>query len=396
MNKKITIFELVICCVIVAILAFSASCFILRGAFFGASGAGMSGIYDKLTMIDDYVRSNYVGTIDEQELETDTVCGYMMGLNDPYAAYYSTDEWKQQQQRLNGELVGIGITVQQHPSGYPSVVSIEERSPASQAGMQVGDLVVAVDGTDLGGKSLDDAVNLIQGEEHTELQLVYRRGGADHQVSLTRELFEMTEISYQLDGEIGYIKIHSFAASTVGQFEHALNDLQSQGAKGFVLDLRDNGGGTLDSTCQMLDPLVPQGPLAMQITADGNTSVLGWSDEEQLDVPMAAITNEYTASAAELFVCDLKDYGKAKQVGTKTYGKGVLQTTRQLPDQSAVKITTAYYNAAKSPNFDGVGLTPDEQVELTDQQSDLRKAGKLSLADDPQYQKAAEVVRAGL
>ncbi len=352
-------------------------------------------LYAKIAEIDGIVRANYVdeAEIDKEALFDAMSRGYIAGLNDKYAAYFTPEELKKEQQDDEGILVGIGIAAKQDESGYIQVSDVYDGSPAKEAGLQKGDLIVKVDDQDVAVVGYSAAVDMVSGEAGTKVKITYRRDGADKDLELTRKQVEIPSVSYRMIENNGYIKITTFNAATVKQFETAVDSCIEQGAKGLIFDLRNNGGGTLDSVKQMLDKLISTGVTAYQRGQDGEKKVLcEATDAGEVDLPMVTLTNGNTASAAELFVSALKDYDKAKSVGTTTFGKGIMQDMYTLSDGSAVKITTAYFDPPKSENFHGVGIKPDYPVSLTAEQE--QSFDLLDETTDPQLKKAIEVVSA--
>lgn len=350
-------------------------------------------MYTKFAEIDRTVTQNFVGEIDEDQLLDAISAGYISGLGDRYAQYFSPEELKKEKLNNEGVLVGIGIAATIDDSkSYIQISEVYENSPASEAGLQTGDLIVKVDDQDVAEVGYTEAIGMVTGEAGTKVKITYRREGEDKSLELTRKRVEIPSVSYRMIGENGYIQIEDFNAATVSQFDTAVNACIEQGAKGLVFDLRNNGGGTLDSVGQMLDKLLPKGVIAYQRTKDGEKTEIYTSDAKQVDLPMVTLTNGNTASAAELFVAALKDYDKAKSVGTTTYGKGVMQTRFDLSDGSAIRITTAYFDPPKSENFDGVGIKPDFVVTLTAEQE--KSFASLDETSDPQLKKALEVVSA--
>ncbi len=352
-------------------------------------------MYTKFAEIDRTVTQNYVGEIDEDQLMDAISAGYISGLGDRYASYISPEDLKKEKLDLQGVLVGIGISATLDDSKkYIQIAQVYASSPASEAGLLEGDLIVKVDGKDVAEIGYTVATEMVTGEAGTKVKITYRRDGEDKELELTRKQVEIPSISYRMIGTNGYIKIEDFNAATVSQFDAAVNSCMEQGAKGLIFDLRNNTGGTLDSVGQMLDKLLPKGVIAYQRTKDGEKTEIYSSDAKQVDLPMVTLTNGNTASASELFVAALKDYNKAKSVGTTTYGKGVLQTRFDLSDGSAIRITTAYFDPPKSENFDGVGIKPDFAVTLTADQE--KYFDELDETTDPQLQKAIEVLTAAV
>lgn len=392
MKHKISILKAGIFCLLVAILTFFVTCGITTGSWNLSELPEKYNTFQKIQEIDHYVQQNYLLPIDEEAVKDGMATGYLLGLDDPYAAYYTGDEFQKMLESNEGSMVGIGVSIRAASDDTVEVLRVYPNSPAEGAGLQPGDHIIAVDGQDVTLIGYNQATRLLQGELGSTVTLTISRDSTIMDLSLTRQEFEIPSVFYQMDGDNGYIRIISFAQTTVAQFEEAVNTLISNGAKGFIFDLRDNSGGTLDSVCAMLDFLLPEGILATQTLSDGTVEVLATSQADEISLPMVVLTNEGTASAAELFTCDLKDYQKAVQVGETTYGKGVMQTTHLLQDGSAIKLTTAYYNPAKSDNYDGVGLVPDYEVVMDSSQETAYLNGTLSLADDPQYQQAVSVL----
>ena len=230
------------------------------------------------------------------------------------------------------------------------------------------------------------------GEEGSTLDLVVRRDSQDDEVEIVRRNVEVPMVTWKQYGDVGYVKIKEFHNNTPAQFNAAIKQLTSGGIKALIFDVRGNPGGTIDSVVDMLDTLLPEGNLVSATYHDGHTEVLGTSDAEEVNLPMVVLTNESTASAAELFAQAIKDYNKGRTVGTQTYGKGVMQTIYPLSDGGALSITVAKYNPPKSENFDGVGVKPDYAVQLTAEQQ--RNLYELDEQTDPQLRKALELAEA--
>lgn len=355
------------------------------------------GGFDRLTLqfneVNEFVKNNYLNELDEKLLIDYALKGYVGGLNDKYAKYYTAQEWEKFENGNKGVLNGIGVKIESNSSGYIKIISVFANSPAEYSGIQVGDIIVKINDVEIVGYSVGDVANILQEENSNTFDIVFKRDGKTFSKTVTRDLVELPSVEYCMDENIGYVKIIGFNNSAVKQFENALKNLQSEGARALIFDLRNNSGGTVDSVCKILNMLLPSGVIATQRTLNGHESVLGMSDENELNIPMVTITNKNTASAAELFVCDLKDYDKAKQVGQTTYGKGVLQTTKRFSSGNAVKITTAYFNPAESENFDKVGVKPDLEIDLDQNKEELYLKGQLELRDDDQYQAALSILR---
>ncbi len=349
-------------------------------------------MYSKLNEIDGYVRQSFYGDIDEEELMNAVARGYVSGLNDKYARYMTPEEYKAQMDAYESQKASIGISVVMDPSGYMKVIEVFADSPAEEAGIEVGDLIVEVNGTVVNAESYPKLSTSMGGEEGSTLDLVVRRDSQDDEVEIVRRNVEVPMVTWKQYGDVGYVKIKEFHNNTPAQFNAAIKQLTSGGIKALIFDVRGNPGGTIDSVVDMLDTLLPEGNLVSATYHDGHTEVLGTSDAEEVNLPMVVLTNESTASAAELFAQAIKDYNKGRTVGTQTYGKGVMQTIYPLSDGGALSITVAKYNPPKSENFDGVGVKPDYAVQLTAEQQ--RNLYELDEQTDPQLRKALELAEA--
>jgi len=376
MNRKISLgLALSITAIACAITFIITSFFSLQN--FNEKVAGVkekSEKYRKLEEVDTYVRESYLNDIDEEALNYGILKGYINGLGDKYSEYLSPEEYKEMLAEDSGKIVGLGITVSKDSSGYITVTSIMTDSPVSQSVLKVGDMIVAVDGKDVLEIGAEDAINSINGTEGTDIEITVRRDGKDMPLKFTRETIEITSVTSRMtDNYIGYVKISSFLENTPDQFHTELEKLTANGAKAIIFDLRDNGGGLAESLEKCLDPLLPEGVIAVEKYKDKHTETLIYSDESELDIPMTVIVNGNTASAAELFAAALRDFKKSPLIGEQTYGKGVIQSYKPFDDGSAVYLTIAEYQTTLSECFDGVGLTPDYiTVQSDDELSDIQ------------------------
>lgn len=392
MNKKISLGAAISFMAIIAAITFTLTMIFSLNIFNSKiyNVSDRENMYTKLAEIDKLVRQNYQGTIDEDLLLDAISKGYAQGLGDKYAQYYTAEQLSKETDSNNGQLSGVGVTATVDESGYIRIVGVYDDSPASVAGFKENDLIIKVNGEDVKAIGYQAAMEKIQGEAGTKVKLVIRRDGVDQQeTELVRKKIELPSVYSRMIGENGYIQITSFSNNTVNQFSDAVDSLMSKGAKALIFDLRNNGGGTLDSVTKMLDKLLPKGVIATYTGADGETKPLANSDANEVKLPMVTLTNASTASASELFVAALRDYEKTQVVGTTTYGKGVMQTTYSLKDGSGIKFTTAKFNPPKSENFNGVGIKPDYEVTLTVEQE--KNLDNLDENTDPQLKKAVEV-----
>lgn len=348
--------------------------------------------FDKIDEINKIIRKNYNGEIDETVLLDSISKGFAIGIGDAYAEYYTAAEYSELKDDLNGKAVGIGVSSVKDTEGYARITSVFPDSPAEISGIQKGDQIVKVAEIDV-LTNYAEAINALKGDAGQVVSVTYRREGEEFTVEVTRRKVTVPSVeSEMLEGDIAYIKITEFSSATVNQFESAVGSALDRKAKGIIFDIRNNGGGTVKSAAQMIDIVVPEGPVVHSVDKNGKSKVMYTSDSAELNLPIVVLTNRGTASAAELFAAAIKDYGKAKIVGSNTYGKGVMQDIYPLDDGSAIKITTAQFNPPTSENFDGVGVKPDFVVDLSAEQEKIWY--ELDSTTDPQLIKALSVVKA--
>ena len=340
--------------------------------------------YSSLQLLDTYVRDNYYGKIDEKTLNDNILKGYTEGL-DRYSRYLTEEEYQNELDENSGELVGLGLTLAKDESGYIRITEIMEGSPAVEAGLKENDLIIFVGDTDVLEAGFDTSIEAMRGTEGSEITLTVRRDGKDKEYSFTRRSIEVTTVKGEmLANYIGYIKISGFKKNTPQQFVDTLERLTSNGAKALLFDVRDNGGGLVEPLEDCLDPLLPEGIIAAAEYKDGHTETVVYSDESELDLPMAVLVNENTASSAELFASALRDFGKAQIIGMKTFGKGVIQRVVELPLNCGINVTIAKYLTPNGNDINKKGIEPNLEVKNP-------KTVK-SEKEDLQLQKAIEVV----
>lgn len=344
--------------------------------------------YGELAQLKATVEANYYTEVDEASAMQGAMKGYVAGLNDPYSQYLTDEEYGDFQTNEAGQTVGIGVTVTPTDEGYLLINSVTENSPAEEAGLQPDDEIVAVNGDDVAELGYSAAVDAVRGKENTSVTLTIRRDDTTLDCEVTRKSMDVTTAQGQmLERNIGYIRISAFRENTPEQFLVVYDQLLSEGAEGLIFDLRDNGGGLVDSLERILDPLLPEGEIAIATYRDGHTQTLVQSDAEACDLPMVVLVNENTASAAELFTASLRDFGKGEAVGTTTFGKGIMQVTQPMSSGGALTLTVATYQTTKGECYHGVGITPDVIVEAGDAPVDYDAP---NAASDPQLAKALE------
>ena len=317
----------------------------------------------KITEIDKVVRDNYVGQIDEDKLTIGIADGYFKGLDDPHSYYLSADEYTDILNYRTGKSNEIGAYVTDNGDSGLYVYFVMSNSPASKAGMQDGDTITAISGRAIAEIGVEQATEELKSITQP-VDITVMREGVELTLQINPEQFAYTTIEAIVMEDIGYIRIYDFIDSTSDQFIDAVETMLKQNVRGFIFDVRHNSGGTLSSVVDMIDRLCPAGDIVSKTDKNGVTTVMHKSDAKEVNLPMIVLVDEETASAAELFACALRDYDKAELVGVQTYGKGSMQELFAFKDGSAINLTTALYNPPKSPNYDGVGITPDHEVEL--------------------------------
>lgn len=346
--------------------------------------------YGSLAQLEHAVDQTYYKDVDENAVMESAMKGYVAGLDDPYSQYMTSDEYAAYQTSEAGQTIGIGVTVSQTEEGYLEIQDVNTDSPAKEAGLQKDDLIIKVDGDDVAEMGYEGAVNAVRGDPDTKVTLTIKRGDETFDQDVTRKSMEVTSAEGKmLDGKIGYITIRSFKENTPDQFQAIYDQLIADGAEALVFDLRDDGGGLVSALEKILDPLLPEGKIAIATYRDGTTETLVESDATECNLPMAVVVNENTASAAELFTASLQDFGKGTVVGTTTFGKGIMQVTRQMPSGGALTLTTATYQTTKGECYHGIGVKPDVEVEAGDTAIDYENPNPDT---DPQLKKAIEIV----
>lgn len=351
-------------------------------------------VQEKLVEIETLMNNYYLDEIDNSEIETWLYKGAVAGLGDPYAAYYTEEEYRSMLDSTNGSYCGIGVEISQNiNSGIVTITRVFEDSPAMEAGILPGDIIYKAGDLEATGNDLNMIVSKIKGEEGTKAALsVVREGEEDYlEFQVERRTIEIQTVSSAvLENHIGYISISSFDDVTSEQFISALDELEAQGIQGLIVDLRNNGGGLVSSVCAILDRLLPEGLIVYTEDKYGNREEERSDKEHYFDKPMAVLINGNSASASEIFAGAIKDYEMGTLVGTTTYGKGIVQKIYPLSDGTAVKLTVSKYYTPKGNNIHGIGIEPDVEVELDES---LKKETVIPRDKDNQLQKALEVLQ---
>lgn len=368
MNRKISIGTTV--CLMVISMCAAVLITMLILVFSGLLVTGnATGWYDKISEIDRITTDNYYGEIDMEMLTDSIADGYMYGLGDPYADYYNGEITEETQLSNRGSMQGIGITVIYNETADAMYVyRVDPRGPSAAAGVQVGDLITGVDGLTVAEDGYEAVTEGIGGEVGTFCYLQIRRGNETLELPVERLQHEITTVYSRMVADVGYISIERFNDLTDDQIIAAIEELLASGATSLVFDVRGCSGGLVDPTADILDYLLPEGKIISATYVSGDTKVLHSSDAKELDMPMAVLTNGSTASAAELFAAAIRDYEKGITVGETTFGKGIMQHTYNLSDGSSVKMTVAEFLPPSGECFHGIGVQPDIEVTLTEEE----------------------------
>lgn len=337
--------------------------YIQSDAVTDSDGIG-SEVEGKLNAIDSVLESFYFGDVDDETAKDNIYKAYLSSYGDKYTMYYTADEYKALKESTNGKFYGIGAVCQLSGEGGVLLVDVYDNGAGYQAGLRSGDRVVNVDGRDITDMELSSAVALIKGDKGTSVTLEVIRGTERLTFSVVRDAVEAKTVSYTLlDNNIGYLSISQFEEVTTKQFKAAVEDLQSQGMKGLVIDIRNNPGGLLDTVVGMLKYMLPDGLIVYTEDKQGNRKEYKGQDNDEFNLPLTVLVNGNSASASEIFAGAIQDYGKGTIIGTQTYGKGIVQTVKPLTDGSAIKFTIAKYFTPKGQDIHGKGVTPDMVVE---------------------------------
>lgn len=348
---------------------------------------------DKVDELTNYMDLYYYEDYDVQDVQDGLLKGVVSGLGDKYSAYYTAEEYKEQQLSTSGTYYGIGAALAQDKDTMQvTITKIYEGTPSEEAGLKKDDVIVSADGTDATSMELTDFVKLIRGEEGTTVHLEIYRPSTEEtlEFDVERKNVELPSVSSQmLENNIGYIQISEFQGKTAEQFESALSSLKDQGAQSLIVDVRGNGGGLVDSVVAILDDILPEGTVVYTEDKYGNRQDYTSSGDTYLDMPIAVLVDQNSASASEIFAGAIQDYNYGTLIGTKTFGKGIVQTVFSLPEGDAIKITTAKYFTPDGNYIHGVGIEPDIELEY---QFMGGENDEYSVDLDNQIQKAIEVL----
>lgn len=351
---------------------------------------GMSNMA-KICQIEEMLDTYYVEDYDKELAEELMYTGLVAGVGDPYTYYLSADSLAEQVEKNSGHFVGIGVEIYAGDDGYIVVSSVTPGGPAEAAGILAEDKITEVDGESITGKTAADVSALVKGEEGTDVTLtIFREStGEVLEKTVTRQDIQVQTVSWRMmDDNIGYISITNFRENTYNQFKEALDTLEAEGMEKLVLDLRNNTGGLVKSAHEIGEELLPEGIMVYTMDKEGNREDT-LCDDVYNDVPMVVLVNGNSASAAEILAGAIQDTGRGELIGTTTFGKGLVQRLFTLPDGSGLNVTIQKYYTPNGTSINGVGITPDYEVELPEEYA---QQTNIPAEADTQLQKAVEVL----
>ena len=360
------------------------------GFWIGRSGSGQD---KKLAEITNLIQNNYYQDVSQEQIEEGVLHGAVLALGDPYSAYMNVEEKQSYNESLEGAYVGIGVLTTFNSDWQAVIAQVYNNSPAQKAGLQKGDIFVAVDGqriNTMSSKDLSEVTGKIRGEAGTSVEITIERNGQEMSFTVQREEVHITYVtSRMLANNIGYIKIDEFSGSALEEYQQAVAQLQEQGMQAMILDLRDNPGGFVDYAVEIADELLPKATIISVRDKNGNEKQYT-SDSKSMDFPMAVLVNQNSASASEILTVALKENQRAAIIGEKTYGKGIIQSHFNLSWGGYLKLTTASYYSPNGNAIHEVGVMPDIEVFLP--QEIQNDPSLLTDETDTQLQKAIEIL----
>lgn len=351
---------------------------------------------NKFNQVRSILKEDYYQAVDDNTLLEGAVGGLANSLNDPYTVYFNKEQMKAFLEKSEGSYVGIGISVNSDSNGLLTVIEPFADSPALKVGIKQGDKVIRVDGKDVTAiRDENMIISMIKGQENTKVEVTVYRPSAGKSIdfSIIRERIKITNIKSEiLPGNIGYIKLIMFDSDISEYFKNELNKMMSKGIKGLIIDLRDNPGGSYDQVVAIADRLLPEGIIVY--TEDRNkTRQEKKSDKTELDIPIALLINGNSASASEILAGAVKDLGKGTLVGTKTFGKGLVQELRLLEDGSGIKVTISRYFTPSGVCIQGIGIKPDIEIGVGNEYENL-PVSQIPMNKDIQLKTAIEALNA--
>ena len=352
--------------------------------------------YEKLDLLMQLVELYYYEDVDTDEMLESAAVGLIAGIGDVYSVYYTKEDMEAFNEETEGEYAGIGCQLLADPTDQMiTVTRVFKGSPAEEAGMRSGDKIVYVNDVYYSAYEMDAAVDVMRGTPGEDVKVTVLRGLDTVDFDITRKVVNINYVEYEiLDGNIGYVMVYDFLGDAVEGFRTALEAFQAANVTGMIIDLRNNGGGLLDASVEMADMILPEGTVVSVRDKNGAEEAFT-IDGEYYDVPMVVLVNGYSASASEILSGAIRDTGEGMLVGTKTLGKGVVQSVIDFPDGSGLKVTTARYFTPSGECIHGVGIEPDVDIELDEDVVTRYGINNLPHEQDAQLQKAIELIKSG-
>jgi carboxyl-terminal processing protease len=351
-------------------------------------------IIEKLAYMEFLIDNYYLENTEGITFADGIYKGFISSLKDPYSTYYTEEEFKLLMESSSGVYHGIGAYVSQDTkTGIITIIKPFEESPAYKAGLLPGDIIYKVDGEEVTGVDLTEVVSRMKGMDGTDVRITIIREGETEplEFTITRKEIKVPTIEHSmLEENIGYIIITEFDDITISQFSSAVDELERQGMKGLIVDLRDNPGGLLQSVVKILDRVLPKGLIVYTEDKNGKRDEEYAKDAKQIGVPMTVLINGNSASASEIFAGAIQDYEMGTIVGTKSFGKGIVQKVIPLYDNTAIKLTISKYYTPKGRSIHGTGIIPDVEIDLKDE---LKKLVTVPIEDDNQLQEAIRILK---
>lgn len=350
--------------------------------------------FGKVVLLENYLKENYLynNDIKEENLKAGILKGLVAGLGDPYSQYLTKDEMKKLSEQTTGKFQGIGVIISPAEDGSVTVISPIKGSPADRAGIESGDKILKINGKDFSAEKIDQASKEMRGEAGTSVKILVlkKKNLKTEEVEIKREEIKIDSVLKNKIGDYGYIGITMFDEETGKDFKKVLAELTSEGVKGIVLDMRGNPGGVVDSAYEIGDEILPKTSFVTLKNNKGEVIEDYKTDDKYNDIKMVVLVNEGSASASEILAGAISDLNRAKIVGKKTYGKGVVQNVIALPEGDGLKLTTSEYFTPSGDSINKLGIKPDVEVDLPE---DLKGIGVDYLKTDKQLQKALEILK---
>lgn len=348
----------------------------------------------KLEQLEELIGERFIGESDMEAIEDAAADAMVSATGDRWSYYIPASEYEAYQEQMANAYVGVGITIQmtEEQEGF-LIVDVTEGGPAEEAGLQLLDLLVSVEGQDVREMTTAEVRDLVRGKEGTFVSMTILRKGERISFSVERRQVQTPVATYEmLENNIGLVKIKNFDSRCADETIAAIETLLENGAEKLIFDVRHNPGGYASELVKVLDYLLPEGELFRTVRYDGKENV-DMSDTEHLDIPMAVLVNASSYSAAEFFAAALSEYEAAVVVGEQTVGKGYFQTTYQLNDGSAVALSIGEYFTPKGKNLAGEGITPEVIVPVDEQTANGIYYGTLASEEDPQIKAAIKALK---